>query len=303
MIEKPTILITSLGRTGTLFFANLFAELLPDGTSLHEPDYFNFGQYRGWKEKLQQARRQIQEAGFGNLVIKKSLGRWNLRTLSDARVCQKIPPATAARRILQQRQQFIAAQPGRVYVECSSAFYGLIDILPQVFRQQRTVYLVRDGREWVRSMLNFSAAVMYGKSWLRTRISPDWPTARELQDEPYASQWDTLPVFERLCWAWARLNGYALESIQHNPQARVFRFEDVFHPDGGAQHVQQLVAFATAFEPEIATALPAGGSGRQKVHAAGPGFPSWEHWPAGQKQQYERICGPLARQLGYAPDA
>ena len=38
VIEKPTILITSLGRTGTDFFAKLFAHVLPNCTSLHEPD-------------------------------------------------------------------------------------------------------------------------------------------------------------------------------------------------------------------------------------------------------------------------
>jgi hypothetical protein len=78
LITKPTIIITSLGRTGTKFFQLLFEEIVPDSTSLHEPDYLNFGQYRGWGERIRQVVRQLRESGVSNLVVRKSLGKWSL---------------------------------------------------------------------------------------------------------------------------------------------------------------------------------------------------------------------------------
>jgi hypothetical protein len=299
MIEKPTTIITSLGRTGTLFFATLFREIVPDSISLHEPDYFNFGQYRSPKEKIRKAIKQVRESGFFNLIIRKAFGKWNLRAVSDARVCGKLSYSDAAEQILDQRRCFINSQNGSLYVESSSAFYGVIDILPDVFAEHRVVYLVRDGRDWIRSMMNFTAAVMYGKGWLRALISPDWPTAVDLKDEPFAYRWPSMSVFEKLCWAWARLNEYALNSVRENQEARAFYFEDVFTGKSQGKYLQELVTFATPFS-DIKLSIPdCSAYLGHKVHKSSARFPEWEDWSTHQKQHFHAICGPLMQHLGY----
>ena len=58
MIEKPTIIITSIGRTGTKFFGDLFREIIPDSTSLHEPDFLKVIRYRGAFERIRQIIKQ-----------------------------------------------------------------------------------------------------------------------------------------------------------------------------------------------------------------------------------------------------
>lgn len=299
MIEKPTVIITSLGRTGTLFFATLFRQLLPDSTSLHEPDYFNFGQYRSLREKTTEAIRQIRESGFCNLTIRKALGRWNLRAVSDARVCGRLTRSDAVDRILAQRETFASSRRGSIYVESSSALYGLIDVLPDVFSEHRVIYLVRDGRDWIRSMMNFTAAVMYGKTRLQSLVSPDWPTAAELKDGRFAAKWSSMSVFEKLCWAWTRLNGYALDSVCENPHARVFRFEDVFKGDDRYDYLQELVTFATSF-PDVRLSRQGFNTClEQEVHGSSTGFPRWEDWSIDQKRQYRATCGALMERLGY----
>lgn len=302
MIEKPSIIITSLGRTGTLFFAKLFDDIVTDGTSLHEPDYFNFGQYQGPKEKFGQAVRQIRESGFHNLVIRKALGRWSVRAISDARVRRQLDRRDAANQILDQREGFIHSREGSIYVESSSAFYGVLDVLPDVFSDYRVVYVVRDGRDWIRSVLNFTAAVMYDRSWLRTLISPDWPTAIELEDEPFSIQWPTMTAFERLCWAWARLNEYALDSMRGDPRARVFRFKDIFRRERRYEHLEELVRFAISFDDEGPEELDLDGVLDRKVHGSASDFPRWEDWPPERKRRYREICGPLMKRLGYELD-
>jgi hypothetical protein len=301
MIEKPTIIITSLGRTGTLFFSDLFREVIPDSTSLHEPDYFNFGQYRGPKERIREAIRQVRESGFYNLIIRKSLGKWNVRAVSDARVCGKLSYSDAASQILDQRRNFINSQKGSIYIESNSAFYGVIDVLPDVFNEHRVIYLVRDGRDWIRSMMNFTAVTMYGKGWLRTLISPDWPTATDLKDEPFATRWPSMSVFEKLCWAWTRLNEYALDSVRENQHARVFRFEDIFKGKDRYKHLQDLVTFAASHNKH-SSEFSLDGWLERKIHGSNNHFPEWNGWSSSQKQQYKVICSPLMERLRYKFD-
>ena len=76
MIEKPSIIVTSIGRTGTKFFAGLFDNIIPEATSLHEPDIFNFSLKKG--KGIEYLKKQIKESDFKNLILKKALGKWSL---------------------------------------------------------------------------------------------------------------------------------------------------------------------------------------------------------------------------------
>jgi hypothetical protein len=301
MIDKPSIIVTSLGRTGTKFFQLLFEELITDGTSLHEPDYFNFGQYRGAGERIRQAIRQMREAGVSNLVVRKSLGHWSLVELSDARVRGELGYAEAVRRVLDQRREFVRSRSGSVYVESSSAYYGLIDVLKDVYRQHRVVYLVRDGRDWVQSKMNWGR--MYAKGGIGGLLSHTWPTALDVADDPYQSRWGSMSRFDRLCWAWVRLNEYALAAIQENPNARLFHFEGLFRSEDRYRYLEDLVRFSTTFPRAEPIAVgPFDGWLERQVHQSEARFPPWEGWSAEHRQQFEAICGPLMRDLGYELD-
>jgi hypothetical protein len=299
MIEKPAIIVTSLGRTGTKFFHTLFQEAVSDGTSLHEPDVLNVVQYEGTGERVRQFLKQVREAGAYNLIVRKALGRWSLVELSDARVRGTLSYAEAVRRVLSQRGEFVRSRPGAVYVEASIGYYGLIDVLRDVYRHCRVVYVIRDGRDWVRSHMNWGQ--MYGKGKIRSLIAHTWPAACEIPDDPYRARWQSLSRFERICWAWVRLNGYALGTVEESPYASVFRFEDVFHSEDRYRHLADLVRFATAlpYVAQFATSSLEGWLDRQ-IHTSSPQFPSWEGWSMEQRQQFETICGPLMRELNYA---
>lgn len=295
MIEKTTILITSLGRTGTEFFARFFAEILPDSTSIHEPDIFqNTGVGNKWLHYVHQVRR----AGIWRMVFLKALGKWTLVKLSDERFLGKFSREQAVRELNAQRLGFIQKMPGSVYVEANIGYYGLLDVTPHVFRQHKIIYVVRDGRDWIKSHMNWGE--FYGKKGVRKLISHNWPEASSLPNDPYADKWHMLSKFEKLCWAWTRLNEYALKSIKHNPHARIFRFEDIFLGNARYQVLNKLVAFATS-QPDIDLDQIGSTEGwlERKVHQSEEGFPSWDDWTQEQKYQFERICGPLMGKLGY----
>lgn len=298
MINKPTIILTSLGRTGTKFFAALFSDIIPYSTSLHEPDVFNFFQYEGTKERIRQTIKQIQEVSFYTLFVRKALGRGSIIELSDSRVRGELKYEEVVRQLLKQRSGFVESREGAMYVESNAGYYGLLDILSEVFEHHRIVYIVRDGRGWVQSKMNWGQ--MYNKSTIRGVFAHTWPTALEMESDPYRSKWNSMSRFERICWAWTRLNRYALDTVRENPNARVFRFEDIFKSENRYQHLAELVNFATdmpGVDPVPAEALD--GWLDRRIHKSSGDFPAWSEWSTQQKQQFIEICGPLMEELGY----
>lgn len=296
MIAKSTILITSLGRTGTQFFSQLFAHLLPTATSLHEPDVWNVMQYRNAAERVQHIRRQLQESGVWNMTARKASGRWGVAHLADARLRGQISYAEAAGKLRQQRARFIASRPGSVYVEANVGYYGLVDVAAGVFARHRLIYLVRDGRDWVRSHMNWGE--LYGQRGWRGALARHWLAAPEMADDPYAAQWTQMTRFERVCWAWRCLNAYALRTLAANPCARLFRFEQIFQASDRYDTLAELVAFTSEL-PGVHPAASFDGWLERPIHAGAGSFPVWEDWAAGQQAQFQQICGPLMTELGY----
>lgn len=296
MIEKPTIVITSTGRTGTEFFAKLFADILPNCTSLHEPDIFKFN---GVENRFEHYRQQTRRAGVWKMLLLKALGKWTLVKLSDARFLGKMKYEQAKKELDIQRASFIAKMPGDVYVESNLGYYGLLDVMPGAFKNHRTIYIVRDGRDWVRSMLNWGE--VYGKRGLaRQLIAHKWPTAVDFPDDPLTKQWNTASRFTKLCWAWAKLNEFSFNSVSQNQNAQLFHFEKIFFGEERYQYLNNLLGFAISFpgmnlQPIGAT----NGWLEKKIHQSSDGFPSWEKWTVEEKKQFEQICGPLMEKLGY----
>lgn len=298
MIEKPTILITSLGRTGTQFFQAFFRSLLPQSTSLHEPDVINIFQYKGWQNRLKQVFIQSNESGFFNLLIRKPLGKWSLIALSDARFRNELEYTAAVRQIISQRHQFVINQKGHIYVEANIGYYGLIDVVSDVYANYKIAYVIRDGRSWIRSHMNWGQ--MYKKGKIRSLFAHTWPRASEIKGDLFEKQWKSLSRFERLCWAWTKLNKYALRTVQTNEDAKLFRFEDIFNSPDRFMHFNEMIQFLMAnleYEPLPPETLE--GWLNNKIHKSQVSFPAWNDWTIEQKEFFDTTCGALMNEVGY----
>jgi len=305
MITKPTIIVSSLGRTGTKFFYTVFQKIIPNGTSLHEPDVFNFIQYRGVRERTHEVIKQLNDSGIYYLVLRKMLGTWSLARLSDDRVRGKIDYAHSVQRLLSQRGAFIHSRPGDVYAESSTSYYHLIDVLPDVFEYHRVAYIIRDGRDWVQSWMNWGGkhGGMYGKGVIGRTISRNWPTPLEIDSNPYQSQWNSMSRFQKLCWAWSTFNQAAVEQLEKNPCAKLVNFEHIFKSKKRQEYFEELINFLTdmpQFKPISSRSLQ--GMLNKKIHQSEVEFPSWERWSSEYQKQFKEICGPLMTQLGYELD-
>jgi hypothetical protein len=304
VIKKPSIIITSLGRTGTRFFYTFFKEIVPESTSLHEPDVFQIvlpqhtSSSNWFKETLKRIHKRRKEVGFSNLIVRKALGKWSLIELSDARVRGELGYDTALQQILLQRSNFVNSRSGSVYIESNRAYYGIIDVLKDAYQQHKLAYIIRDPREWIRSEINWGEK--YGKGKIRSLITHTWPRASEIEGDPYREKWTSMSRFEKMCWAWTKLNGYALRTIEQNPNACWFHFEEIFESDSRYTHLADLVDFATAmpgFKPVSPQTLE--GWLDKQIHKSSKDFPSWSNWSTKHKQKLTEICGSLMKELGY----
>lgn len=299
MIEKPSIIVTSLGRTGTQFFAKVFKQIISDATVLHEPDIFTTSDIR--YEGVWHVLKQLREAGVFNMLVRKLYRKWNLIELSDSRVRGNISYEDALIKALEQRERFISSKPGHIYVESSIAYYGLIDVLEEMFRDVRTIYIIRDGRTWVRSWMDWvEQGGMYNKGRLRSLVAHTWPTATEFRDDPYNQKWSKMSRFEKLCWGWATLNTYALRTLEKSSSAKLYRFEDIFLSINRDEYLADMLSFLSSL-PDIGP-IPYDTFKAwidQPAHKSEAKFPSWENWTVDQKQQFQLICGPLMEKLAY----
>jgi hypothetical protein len=296
MIDKPSIIVTSLGRTGTKFFSLLFKEIIPDCSSFHEPDII---QYFGTSNnRIKPFIARVRDAGIYNMVFLKLLGKWSLIKVSDARLREDVSEEQAIKEVLWQRTGFINSKPGNIYVESNAGYYGLIPILNKVYTHHRAIYIVRDGREWVSSAMNVGE--LYGKKGLRKIFSHKVPSASEFPNDPLYERWQSISQFEKLCWAWAKLNGYALNAIVKNPYAHMFHFEEIFSKNKSYQVLNDLVTFATSLpgiEPKHIGKTD--GWLDRKIHESSNEFQAWKKWTIDQRSQFGKICGPLMEELGY----
>jgi len=294
MINKPTIIITSLGRTGTKFFSVLFNALLTDATSLHQPDVIDLSSYRGIVAPI----KKMREAKSYYLLLSRILGYGSLIGLSDAKFTGQIKHSEAVRHLIKLRKSYVKRQPGKVYIESSAGYYGLLDILPEGFVHHRAIYIVRDGRDWVRSEMN--RGKLYRKSKIARKIGHIWPTTEDFPNDPYYSKWREMSRFEKVCWAWTKFNQYALETAKLNPNAHIFQFEDLFVAEDRYQRLTELVYFATAMPGvDLVPLEKLAGWLDQRINQSPDQFPAWEGWSGEQQKQFSTICAPLMEELGY----
>ena len=292
MIEKPSIIITSGGRTGTKFFFELFNNIIQGCIVFHEPENINL------KEPFD-VLWKIKKFGIWNMSFKKIRGDWGITSISNRRMGGRINKNESSKLLLNERKKFVESFPERIYVEASYHYYGLIDVLPMVFKNQRTVYIIRDGRDWVRSQMN-KKAFYHEKSphtRYKTRISP-----YILDDNKYINEWHSMSQFEKLCWAWTTINKYALNSVKKsNENARLFYFEDIFYSNNKYDSLKNLVDFAT-FIPGYGRIKYSSLEEKLEKKVNQPlkyEFPSWEKWSLNQKNEFMQICGDLMKQLKY----
>ncbi|MFM8320035.1 MAG: hypothetical protein ACKOC5_03885 [Chloroflexota bacterium] len=200
MALPQPIIIVSTGRTGTVFFAGLLADLFPNIEAFHE---------RGFSHSL----NILSNLYYSKLIPKSVLTTaWKAFKSRELNECQK-----------------------PYIVEANTFLYGVVATAPELYPGLRVVHLVRDPRSYVRSHINWNAH--RARSYVASRFVPFWRPNPFLVGQMPLAQAVRLSEFERYCWIWDFKNR-AIQQLEKSsvPYLRL-RFEDFF---GGPAPEQQF---------------------------------------------------------------
>ncbi|MBI5965959.1 MAG: sulfotransferase domain-containing protein [Chloroflexi bacterium] len=192
MKDTQPILIISTGRTGTIFFSRLFADLYPVSASYHE---------RGASRPIQ----ILTNLHFSHLFPKSGLKlAWKMLKGEEVETCEK-----------------------RFHIDANCFLYGLAPLAPELYPNLKVIHIVRDPRAYVTSHLNFSRQKW--TSFIANYFVPFWQPNPFLVGEIPWSKAIGFTRFEKYCWIWDFKN-HVMEGLENSttPYLRV-RFEDLFN--------------------------------------------------------------------------
>ncbi len=292
--KKHIILFVSAGRTGTKFFSKVLRNMIHNCYTVHEPDVIAQKNYSRliW---------QIHTFGLYQVVIGKIMNSTGMRNISRNYIKKKLSKEKAITLILQHRQSFYNGIYNDPIIETNLGWYGLLPLLPDVFNFYKTVVIIRDPRTWVTSIENWGT--IYGaRDWKlgrdRTGLSP-----YTIKDKEYLKKWDTMSVFEKLCWRWKTMYEHMLNAANKDKNILVIRFEDLFTNKGDNKHFKKILKFVTHFEDKNFHYRFSLDLVKNKINASKYTKDShWSNWPSPKCQALTAICGEIMKEYDYGTE-
>lgn len=242
------VFIVSTGRTGTKFFAKFF-HFFPSTLSLHEPAPNNLKLAIDYAQGLVSYDTAVETIEKNRRVLGRSVKRLN----------------------------------AKLYVESNNRFFSLLKPLRKVFPDAKIVYIVRDGRDYVRSGM---ARWWYTEEDRSPRLRADM-----FPCDPYASQWEKMSRFEKIAWRWQKKDGLIYRDFQELDNAIKVTFEDIFkHPD--RKGLFEITRFMGIPDSEVRYYLDKSEIGDKKVNTNRKKvIPKWQDWSDEMRHEFDAIAG------------
>lgn len=202
-------------------------------------------------------------------------------------------------------------ESGRVIGDKNANYLPFIPYLKTAF-DCRFLFIARDGRSVVRSMMDWETVVP-SNFYRRREDSAEYPDKSAEEDywdyslirpQPgteTGQEWQSMSHFEKLCWYWAAYNRLMLEklSLLEENEKYLCKMDQV-----NADDILEMCEF---FEIEsipkevIQNALTSRiNTGESRGKISDP-FPTWDGWSKEQQGQFRRIAGSQMVDLGYWP--
>jgi hypothetical protein len=283
-MDKDLVFIVSAGRTGTQFFGKQLGRIIDDCLSTHEPD-----RYAGFSRDTWESIRRF---GFNHVVLQRALRRSGIRHLTQQYLAGKLTDQQATRAIHQQRDAYLNGQTASLIVESYYQWYGLLPCLRQAYPQCKIVGIVRDPRTWVMSLTHRKLRHSLGR--FAGRLTPEIAGDRQ-----HRGHWKDMGAFERYCWEWKTINQHILASVDKDPNAHLYRFEDLFQAPDRDSQMRALLTFITRFDNRSYPFQLRDSIMESRLNPSAKAPAAWPDWPIEQARALHRICGDLMHDLGY----
>jgi hypothetical protein len=258
-----SVIILSTGRTGTMFFAKLLKNLIPQADVYHEA---------GERSRLINIFTHIHLSGFAPLNL--PLYIWKRVVSPDLQSCTQ-----------------------KYYIDSNNHIYAFVPLQPHLYPNLKVVHLVRDPRSYVRSHINWSRHRL--KSFIANYLIPFWQPNAFLMKEMSLGNWVGLSTFERFCWIWDFKNRFIgnLEDSDY-PYLRV-KFENFFESSEPSFYLNKILHFMGI--PELYD-LDSHFSHPINPNK-GLSFPAWQTWSVEQCQRLQDHCGKTMKAYGYGQES
>ncbi len=202
-----------------------------------------------------------------------------------------------------------AREKGKKYGDKNPCYLPFIPYLAEVW-DAKMLYMVRDGRDVVRSLMDWhemKAKNIYGMREDGVVDGPaepeddpwDYSRLRPNPGEPYYGEWAALSRFEKCAWYWARFNEVALELLGRQPRGR---WMQINVSERSADDIERVFRFLEldGFDGVKVAAMLATDINSVKDRTGQENrFPRWRQWDAAQTASFDRFAAPMMERLGY----
>lgn len=286
--QKDLVFIVSGGRTGTQFLGDQLSLVIPNSYSEHEPDILSLHKPRTIK--------RIETFGLRHTFWGKFFGRGGVRAIGTWRILGKITEQECIRRLQNVRHRYHSSIEAPLIIESNPQWHYACDELSITWPHARIIIIVRDPRTWIRSWLN--KGIRWRAYDLVQWLPPGRITPKKAGDIEWIKPWKKFDAFSRLAWEWRFVYRRLARFAQKNANAKIFRFEDLFH-NKDQTPMRELVEFAATHpKRQYSYQLPRDFTAKSKNASQGPAQ-DWKEWCPEQARLVDSLCGTLMTKFGY----
>jgi len=203
-----------------------------------------------------------------------------------------------------QKDEFITQvnEKGLIYGDKNPNFLPFLIEMSEAWPSSKFVYIYRDGRDVVTSLLNWNGSgknifQMYEDGIENGAKYPvqdlwDYSRIRPLINEKYHDKWKFFSLFEKCCVYWSYYNEIAMEKVTQIKKERVFHLNVTY---ASADTYESLFKFLglLGFDNEYLELLV-----YKKVNTSSfNDFKNWTDWTETEKLTYEKYCANTHKKL------
>lgn len=202
-----------------------------------------------------------------------------------------------------------SVQKGRIYSDKNPNYSYFIPALRKLWKC-KFVFVIRDGRDSVRSMLDWHS-VMHKYMYARPEDGPGFLTTRPEEDawdysrprpkpgDPLFTGWSAASRLQKCAWFWAAFNDTTLRNLQQG-DTQDWTMLDMTHVT--VETMEKLYEFLRLEgfnRAPISQVLTRRVNSVEERIGAADEFPHWDQWSHQQQQEFDTVAADMMRELGY----
>jgi len=182
-----------------------------------------------------------------------------------------------------------------------------VSVIPKLFPNSKLIILIRDGRDFVRSVYTNERPDPTPVGWLdndtsRTPLESyiSWGRLRPTKDRMAEEAWNKFDALEKNAWLWSETIGLILDGAKmwQDENVYILRFED-FVKDTKTEYskIRDFLGISNNKVPN--DICPYFNTPVNKREDGNKVLPHWKDWTPEQQDKFNAIAGDMMKKLNY----